>query len=208
MMKEGGVRRRWVETLIGENATYVIDTRSSSPAPLPAPSLKRSNMTVIGYLVVGALLLIIGLSLWYVGWYLYRRFRQRQQYDGTTGTQASAQNNDTSNTTEHQLDVSNIKKERIQRRYETVEHWTITKRVQEHTTCCDMIRRKHTNKSITVTSSSTTDMNEDTDIDCCNQIDESFMKNECPICMSEFAVGQIVSWSSNPHCIHGTYILL
>jgi hypothetical protein len=27
---------------------------------------------------------------------------------------------------------------------------------------------------------------------------------ECPICMSEIKLGQIISWSSNPQCIHGT----
>lgn len=78
--------------------------------------------------------------------------------------------------------------ERILRRYETIEHWLITKQVVAHDPVfCKRVLHELLSRTITNEHNHTTVHSPLT---------------ECPICMNGFHAGDIVSWSANPSCCH------
>jgi hypothetical protein len=225
---------------------------STQPPQLPTSSstTTQSSPSVIGFVIVAGLFVILLLSMWYILWNLFRFYQQKRYINHRqreTRSVASLHNALTTANPIHDV-VNNLqpqptppwyrqdesttilkKSVRIQRRYETIEHWTITKRVQDHTSGCATIQLQKTkckcpendvdvdgdvddelDITSVLSSSSTNDVvedledvvvtaKEDVDTDTSTAVDR-----ECPICLSEFTIGQIVSWSSNPQCIHGT----
>lgn len=115
---------------------------------------------------------------------------------------------------------------RIERRYETIEGWLISKRVKNCNGCCTDIMCKPCEVNETVNEQIVTLVEHDKknktqvsvmsplksipsidtaetmtsvdDIECCNIHD----KNECSICMETFTKDTIVSWSPNSKCDH------
>lgn len=131
-----------------------------------------------------------------------------------------------------------VSERRINRRYDTIEGWLITKVVRAHDDNCEQLQKKvketaqqekqptTTIKTIATTSMPSGKENDRTITDEENQVeikhresydtmetvlDESVDNDEedcgnddreCPICMEEFVVGDIVSWSSYERCSH------
>ena len=89
----------------------------------------------------------------------------------------------------------------IEKRYETIESWLISKRVVSHSSLCEEC----------VTSSTTTRIQKDAELtliqkspshDTAETTDDIYDEqdeHECPICMEVFQVGQVVSWSPILH---------
>ena len=88
-----------------------------------------------------------------------------------------------------------VTQDRIDRRYETVEGWLVTKRALPHDeacmTCREILRRAESSSSDEEDSSSS-DPDEN----------ESSSEKECPICMEPFELDDIVSWGTNSDCQH------
>eukprot|EP00521_Asterionellopsis_glacialis_P009446 CAMPEP_0195287438 /NCGR_PEP_ID=MMETSP0707-20130614/4498_1 /TAXON_ID=33640 /ORGANISM="Asterionellopsis glacialis, Strain CCMP134" /LENGTH=366 /DNA_ID=CAMNT_0040347191 /DNA_START=327 /DNA_END=1427 /DNA_ORIENTATION=+ len=79
---------------------------------------------------------------------------------------------------------------RVQRRYETIEAWVISKPVAPHADTC--ICGKSLEQELT------REMNNDH-----NSAEDSLDEDkECPICFEEFAVGDKVAWSISGECHH------
>uniref|UniRef100_A0A7S3KVH3 RING-type domain-containing protein n=1 Tax=Amphora coffeiformis TaxID=265554 RepID=A0A7S3KVH3_9STRA len=121
--------------------------------------------------------------------------------------------------------------ERIERRYETVEGWIISKRVQEHTDFCQTCVKDFStfNEDEWVQKNATMETAQDSHAEDSGSEDGSDQarvvlqstsspstteddplelesahtgEKECPICFEEFAVGQVISYSANPSCGH------
>lgn len=227
-LSHNNMRHRWIETLLNENGSNAVANNSSEATqpPIPLSSTSSSShtsasLTALGSLIIVGLFIILGLSIWYITWCTLRYYRQRKLHRDIllmraahlSGTSGHDINNE-ENQPWYVDDTPTI--ERVQRRYETIEHWTITKRAQEHTTCCSTIQAQRsigsnnnfgggatTVEAAPCISSIITDeeMNYD-NIELAGADTEA--DHECPICMSKLEAGQVLSWSSNPKCIHGT----
>jgi hypothetical protein len=95
---------------------------------------------------------------------------------------------------------------RIERRYETIEGWLITKKTQKHDAVCEKLvvasaQRKEeaspVEKCTHIKCLSSHDTSE-TDDECSFDYEEK----ECPICMEGLELGDAVSWSPNEECSH------
>ena len=123
----------------------------------------------------------------------------------------------------HDNDEPPIDEERLKRRYETIETWLISKRVQKHDDVCDRVLRKcnvdvhsvsaircHEQKAgfeeagsghgsdLTIEEGLHNGDSDTVEAGCCSSSSStaaSFEKNECPICFEPFKAGEIVSWS-------------
>lgn len=232
------IRHRWIETLLNENVsdegstvaknTTIVEVATQSPISTSSTTSSNSSasLTVLGSLIIVGLFIILGLSLWYITWCTLRYYRQKKLRRDILLMRAahfSGTNDHDVNNEENQPwyvdDTPTL--ERIQRRYETIEHWTITKRAQSHTACCSTIQAQrgctigNSNNGDTVATTS-----ENSTLPCISTIitDEEMnhpnvgsdteTDRECPICMSKLEADQILSWSSNPKCIHGTFIFI
>jgi hypothetical protein len=233
------IRHRWMETLLNEkvsdggisvthNSTIIIDAATQPPLSLSSTSSSSNSsasLTVLGSLIIVGLFIILGLSVWYITWCTLRYYRQKKLRRDILLMRAAhlsgASGHDVRNDENQPWYVDDTPTlERIQRRYETVEHWTITKRAQEHTACCSTIQAQRcciTNTTGTLSShTGGAGTKSETESPCVSSIiiDEEMdhshiesdmeVERECPICMSKLEADQILSWSSNPKCIHGT----
>jgi hypothetical protein len=199
MSKIRGSNQRHIESTteqpdVTTNGTSVQGPASNAPDASVAPD--RQHLTGIGYLLLAAFFLLLAFGLLVLVWNILRRRRNHQRTtDGSEDPTTDIENTSAS-------------KRRIHRRYETIEHWIITKRVLPHTERCKMIEEMLlTNNS---QQTGIQDHSSETKMSHSVTCDDRHMTNatpECPICMSEMKLGQIVSWSSNPQCIHGAYLL-
>jgi len=94
-----------------------------------------------------------------------------------------------------------VSEKRIRRRYETIEGWLVSKKVQAHDTVCQQCVKEFSSEQAEeneedVRTIKRVDTNV-TDDECSS--DES---RECPICMEDLKVGDVVSWSANKTCDH------
>ncbi|KAL7563963.1 hypothetical protein ACA910_017576 [Epithemia clementina (nom. ined.)] len=93
---------------------------------------------------------------------------------------------------------------RKERRYQTIEGWLITKRIQPHGKECEMIRNKFCRPCndgsgtpcSPVKAVSSFDSSDTVHTSSDSEAEEGEYK-ECPICMEPFSVDDIVSWSPN-----------
>mmetsp|Transcript_15759 Transcript_15759/g.43479 ORF Transcript_15759/g.43479 Transcript_15759/m.43479 type:complete len:375 (+) Transcript_15759:142-1266(+) len=105
---------------------------------------------------------------------------------------------------------------RIQRRYETIEGWMISKYVLSHDDFCQSCVHSFAKQvagplddTSACSSSSGEKSNvskglvDDLESSVPSQTSSSTAStNECPICLDEFRAGQIISYSPNPECCH------
>jgi hypothetical protein len=196
-------RRRRIDTTATTTTTSNATVQSLND-PITQP--ERPHLTAIGYLVVAGLFIVVAICLWLMAWFTWRRHRRQHIQHNRPNTHRDSEENPTSG--RRQCHDTASSKQRIQRRYETIEHWIVTKRVLPHTACCTAIQsilwknqsiptennreQKCSQQSIVVSSLDDNDNKTNTTV------------SECPICMSDILLGQIVSWSSNPQCSHGT----
>lgn len=176
------------------NATSASGLASDVPDAVAEPG--REHLTGIGYLLLAAFFLLLAFGILVLVWNAWRR--RRNHHRTTDGNE-----NPTID-----IETTAASKQRMQRRYETIEHWIITKRVLPHTERCKMIE-----EMLLTNSPQQTVIRDESEARMSNSMvceDRSTTNStpECPICMSEIKMGQIVSWSSNAQCIHGTYLLL
>lgn len=126
------------------------------------------GLTSLGYLLLSVLLFSIASAAFFLFWQIWKR-RNQTVADGTD------------------MEM------RIQRRYETVEHWVITKRVCPHDEFSNRVLSRFCSSK---KKNDTSDTDEE----------DSWMEGEedveCPICMSTIGAGDIVSWSANENCSH------
>ena len=224
------IRHRLIETFpdtgINEDnpASHNVNTATQPPVPLSSSSSSSNSsisLTAVGGLIIAGLLAVLILSLWYITWKTLRYYRLRTlRHDimlmGVAHLSASRGPDVNSEENQPWYEDETATLERLQRRYETIEHWTITKRAREHTTCCNavQVQRRSSDSSGCVTTSGMVTQcipstlsdevvsNPQSDFDL--DVADVESGHECPICMSKFEVGDILSWSSNPKCIHGT----
>lgn len=91
-----------------------------------------------------------------------------------------------------------VSKIKLQRRYETIEGWLISKRVRAHCQSCVLLNNKKKTKPSNVKLSPSYDTAETVP----EHEEEEEEELECPICMECFAVDDIVSWSPTTNCDH------
>lgn len=226
-------------------ANPVVDVLQSSVA--------RTELTVTGYLMISAFLVVLALCLMVIVgslWHRYknnnppivssssgrqRRRRQRQWLWRLQPNDNDTNNNNTESEQQQQQHQRHQQyqahqKQRIQRRYETIEHWIISKRVQTHNAFCAGVvanfnHHHHHPDTNTNHPCETEEKEEDVerawpdaprnDVPQLQEEEnaEHHYKNddeeedtpECPICMLELLPGEIVSWSANEQCCHGQY---
>ena len=99
--------------------------------------------------------------------------------------------------------------ERIIRRYETIEHWLITKKVEHHDEFCarvvsGIIPQSPSDEEAPSCQGCSSGQSPETMTNCSS--DDSLFADdddkECPICMNSLNAGNIVSWSANTQCSH------
>jgi hypothetical protein len=96
---------------------------------------------------------------------------------------------------------------RIERRYETIEGWLITKKAKKHDVMCEKLVAASAQRKDGASSEGTC-----TRIKCSSSHDTAetddewsfhdYEDKECPICMEAFQLGDAVSWSPNEECSH------
>jgi hypothetical protein len=96
---------------------------------------------------------------------------------------------------------------RIERRYETIEGWLITKKAKKHDAMCEKLVAASAQRKDGASSEETcTRIQCSLSHDTAETDDEwSFNDNEekeCPICMECLELGDAVSWSPNEECSH------
>jgi Ring finger domain len=104
------------------NDDYLNDARPIPPfeAPTATTEVKETHLTTVGYLMIGSFLAVLALCVYAIIWNVVRRRRQIAAAGGIpSGLRAT--------------------KLRILRRYETVEHWIISKTVQPHDVFCAVV---------------------------------------------------------------------
>jgi hypothetical protein len=97
---------------------------------------------------------------------------------------------------------------RIERRYETIEGWLITKKAQKHDAVCEKLIAASTQRKNEASSV----VEKCTQIKCTSSHDtaetddewsfDDYEEKECPICMEGLELGDAVSWSPNEKCSH------
>jgi hypothetical protein len=102
--------------------------------------------------------------------------------------------------------------DRVQRRNQTIKDWLITKPVQQHSgETCQTSFVKHASGNMVVDDNSShhqpehsvhTDDEEEDCHDPTTTDEAQYTKTECQICMEEFQVGDMVSWSFCRHVYH------
>lgn len=190
---------------------HLNDTNSSDPTP--QADQFRNNNSSSNYLFIAGVMAVLGSLLLILAWNMVRQRRRVVNTDSESPTGRSMA-------------------ERIQRRYETVEHWLISKQVQPHDNFCAAVVSKfdhhrkveqaHCKESAPQPPSDSeicpslhnataefaravdagTDTEEPSSGNFLPRPDDNV--RECPICMSDLQLGQIVSWSANENCSHGT----
>jgi hypothetical protein len=184
-----GINQRRSESTTEQLDVTIVPCGSSVATPLfngtlSATTQDRQHLTGIGYLLISGLFVLLAFSLLLLVWATWRRRRNHR-------TSHDDSENPTIDT-----DLNMASDHRIEQRYETIEHWIITKRVILHT--IPPHQTENQEQCGTAISSS---------LEC---EDHSLTNRtpECPICMSDIKLGQIVSWSSNPQCVHGMYFVV
>lgn len=193
-----GIKQRNVESTTEQpdattHGTSVVGATNETTGPLKAHD--SQHLTGIGYLLLAAFFLLLAFSLFLLVWNAWSRRRNHRR---TT---------DVSENPTIDIENTSASKQRMQRRYETIEHWIITKRVLPHAELCKVINEMVLTNipyQIRILEEGETALSPSLS---CNDRSISNASPECPICMSEIRVGQIVSWSSNPQCTHGTCLL-
>jgi Ring finger domain len=89
-----------------------------------------------------------------------------------------------------------ILEDRIKRRYETIDAWLVSKRVQHHDDVCDRIVRQYSVKTQHLRSTETSHHPGEED----SQNDSPDV--ECAICMGPMKAGEWAAWSANEECTH------
>lgn len=150
---------------------------------------QQQQLNFIGYLLLSSFLLVLSAVLVLLVWNLARARHYLFEND-SSGTSRSM-------------------KMRIQRRYETIEHWIITKKVQLHDSFSDVVVDNfghHDSNNTTI--DSTEDKEPESGMESSSEpkvhsarLDDDEPR-ECPICMSTLKAGEIVSWSANEKCNH------
>jgi hypothetical protein len=88
--------------------------------------------------------------------------------------------------------------QRIEGRYETIESWIISKKVNSHNENCDPVQKAMSAVGDIAVSAD----DNDNDTDDAAETEACDKNNECPICMECFQVDETVSWSPNANCVH------
>jgi Ring finger domain len=86
--------------------------------------------------------------------------------------------------------------DRIKRRYETIDAWLVSKRVQHHDGACERIVRQYSVKTQHLRSTDASNQPGDED----SQNDSHDV--ECAICMGPMKAGEWAAWSANEECTH------
>ena len=187
----------------------------------------KPEFSVTGVWVLAMLSLLLSLTLvLLVIRGAIRRRRQRRLWEQLGGRQRQQRNNnndgsgqiigdgDASGTTRTKGEESAVLRSRIERRYETIENWMISKRVMEHDEFCNSCihvlgsvegnsRRRRTRKC---DPSSCPDEEEEEEGEKPSTTTSSMCSAEgglaCPICFEEFQLGDVVSLSPNRECLH------
>lgn len=230
----------------------------STTATTVAPSVTYDmHVTGMGYVMMALVFLMGAIIVWVTAWQIIRRRRQIVVAGGY-------------------FPPGRTTKQRIQCRYETIEHWIITKTVQPHDDFCATVssnfghhqthekqkrqrQRQHCCNTPVTTDAESSALSAECALSCTgieaavgkeadetdilamtppqspsivrspssNEVsstehnvtdgheeEERTLENydkekdpdndvrECPICMAELQVGQVVSWSANPACRH------
>jgi len=159
-----------------------------------------SEFSLVGVIVLVVLLLLLSailVILFYRILQRHGRIRDERQHTAPAPSSSSAV----------------IDPKRIKRRYETIEGWLITKKVQPHTVVCGKIKsllskeKDEENPFKEVTSQDTAET--DTDDEYWSSEEDGFFGagqeeegKECPVCMDPLKVGDVVSWSPSQNCEH------
>jgi Ring finger domain len=118
-----------------------------------------------------------------------RNGNSNQQRDAETGGNEDADDDDVAARKKLMLEGQ------IQRRYETIDAWLVTKRVQHHDDVCARIVRQYSVKSELHRS-------EHTNPPGVEEIQDSHDDVECAICMGPMRPSEWAAWSANEDCTH------
>jgi hypothetical protein len=96
---------------------------------------------------------------------------------------------------------------RIERRYETIEGWLITKKSQRHDATCEKLvsasaQTKDEASSVEKCTRIKCSLSHDTAETDAEWPFNNYEERECPICMECLELGDAVSWSPNEECSH------
>jgi hypothetical protein len=96
---------------------------------------------------------------------------------------------------------------RIERRYETIEGWLITKKAKKHDVMCEKLvaastQRKDEASSVEICTRIKCSSSHDTAETDDEWSFDDYEEKECPICMEGLELGDAVSWSPNEKCTH------
>lgn len=96
---------------------------------------------------------------------------------------------------------------RIERRYETIEGWLITKKAKKHDVMCEKLvvasaQRKDAASSVEICTQIRCSSSHDTAETCDEWSFNDYEEKECPICMEGLELNDAVSWSPNEKCSH------
>lgn len=190
---------------LGPNFTVIINRNRDEE--LEDLERQQQKLNFIGYLLLSSFLLVLTIVLVLLIWNLIRARDLLFENDTPRANRSM--------------------KMRIQRRYETIEHWIITKSVQSHGSFSDTVvdnfghhqsnSQKIANEPANgseVGNDGCKDGNDGSTADVPVAADapkpapmlsarlDDDEPRECPICMSTLKAGQIVSWSANEKCNH------
>jgi len=140
-----------------------------------ASTTTGSHVTIM---VLSAVLAFLSTLIIIIAYKLVRQTQQQQ-------LQQQQQSPHTNSSSEPALDDQ---AERILRRYETIEHWLITKKVQVYDAFSQRVVQ------CIIPQSPPPPQQQQSNKPCGD--------NECPICMNEIKHNDAVSWSANPSCNH------
>jgi Ring finger domain len=165
---------------------------SSSAAGSPSPSPSSSDDTTRLFLVSFMMALIFMCCLMILLIVKSRLRQQQLRRNGNSNLDRDAEAGDEYDDDEIAARKKQMLEGQIQRRYETIDAWLVTKRVQHHDDVCDRIVQQYSVKS-EVHSSDPTNPPGDED---------SHDDVECAICMGPMRPNEWAAWSANEDCTH------
>jgi hypothetical protein len=186
---------------------------NSTQHPSPVLIYHHSHGTSVGVLILVVLLVLLTVLLTILVMNILRHRLMRRLW---TARMLQSYNNQQQRSTVEEFSATEKED-----RYKVVEAWLISKRVLQHDDACDRILEAAATKKKLDDDNTVDDhpgslkVSDDSDNDT-QSIDSQDVQvlrvttgmtaddneNECPICMSAFLEGEIVSYSSNKLCSH------
>jgi Ring finger domain len=176
------------------------NTSSSAAAgsPSPSPSSSSDDDTTRLFLVsfMMALIFMCCLMILLIVKSRLRQEQLRRNENSNQDRDAGAGRNEDGDDDEIAARKKQILEGQIQRRYETIDAWLVTKKVQHHDDACARIVRQYSVKSELHSSMPTNPPGDE------GSQNDSHDDVECAICMGPMRPSEWAAWSANEDCTH------